>query len=310
VSAAGLCAQGTSVSVSTTTDLSGNIVPTGQEVIQTKTPTGSETIYATQSINGRTVPLEKVDVKVVRDDASGRVVERTIQRYDQQGNPMTPERETIEETKMPDGSSTIQTSTYRGDINGNLQIAQKTVTEVHKSGSQETDETVIQKPTINGSLDTVEKQSQVTVKDASGGYHQDATTYRRDGSGGFYPAVRTSTEHVQRGSEVTDNTAEYEIGSTNGELQLHSQKVSKTVTAPDGSKEAVVNIFGRNVAGDLNSDPTSLKLQEQQVIEQKPGANDTVTQTLSIRRPTISDPNTLGPAQQLSQTVCKGACKP
>jgi hypothetical protein len=53
-----------------------------------------------------------------------------------------------------------------------------------------------------------------------------------------------------------------------------------------------------------------LKLQEQQVIEQKPGANDTVTQTLSIRRPTISDPNTLGPAQQLSQTVCKGACKP
>lgn len=307
VSAAALCAQ--SSSVTTSTDFNGNRVQYGPEVIQTKTPTGSETTYTTQSINGRTVPMEKIEVNVLRDDASGRVVERIVHRYDPQGNPAPPTKETIEERKGGDGSSTIQTTTYRGDINGNLQVAQKSVTEVHRSGSQETAETVIQRPSINGSMDTVEKQSQVTMKDATGGYRQDATTYRRDGNGGFYEAVRTTTEHAQQGSEVTDNTAEYEAGP-GGQLQLHSQTTSKTVTTPDGSKEVVVDIFGQNVPGVVNSSSSALKLQEQQVIQEKPGPNDTLTQTVSVRRPTMADPNTLGPARQLSQTVCQGACKP
>jgi hypothetical protein len=306
VSAAALCAQ-TSVTTSTSTDINGNVVQNGPQIIQTKTPTGSETTETRQSINGRMVPAEKVEVNVLRDDASGRLVERITRRYDQNGNPTAPVKETIEEQKRPDGSSTIQTSTYRGDINGNLQLAQKSVTEIHKSDTQETAETVIQRQTINGSLDTVEKQSQVTVKDASGGYRLDATTYRRDGNGGFYEAVRTTTEHSLQGSEATDHTAEYEVGPGGG-LQLHSQKVSKTVTAPDGSKEVVVDIFGQNVPGLVNSSSSALKLQEQQVIERKPGAAGTLTETVSVRRPTISDPNTLGPARQLSQTVCQGAC--
>lgn len=306
VTASALCAQ--SASVTTSTDLSGNVFTSGAGVIQTKTPTGTETTYTTRSINGRTVPVEKVSVNVLRDDASGKVVERIVQQYDQQGNPTTPTKETIEEVKRPDGSSSIATTTYRGDINGNLQVAEKSITEVRKSGSQETADTVIQKPTINGSLDTVEKQSQVTVKEASGAYRQDATTFRRDGSGSFYEAVRTSTQHVQNGAEASDNTAEYEADS-NGQLQLHSQTVSKTITSPDGSKEVVTDIFGQNIAGLINSNPGTLKLQERQVIEEKTGANG-VTQTVSIRRPSISDASTLGPPQQLSQTVCQGACKP
>jgi len=53
-----------------------------------------------------------------------------------------------------------------------------------------------------------------------------------------------------------------------------------------------------------------MKLQEQQVIETAPGPNNTLVQTVSVRRPSISDPQTLGPARQLSQTVCQGDCKP
>jgi hypothetical protein len=309
VSTAALAAQSSSVTTSTATDINGNTVQNGPEIIQTKTPTGSETTVTRQSINGRMVPVEKVEVNILKDDASGRIVERIVRRFDPNGNPAPPEKETIEEQKSPNGSSTIQTSTYRGDINGNLQLAQKLITEVHKSEGQETAETVIQKPTINGSLDTVEKQSQVKVLDSSGGYRQDATTYRANPNGGFYEAVRTTTEHAVQGSEVTDHTAEYEVDS-GGQLQLHSQTVSKAVTAPDGSKEVVVDIFGNNVPGVVNSGSSALKLQEQQVSHEKPGPNDTVTQTLSVRRPSMSDPNTLGPAQQLSQTVCQGACKP
>jgi hypothetical protein len=53
-----------------------------------------------------------------------------------------------------------------------------------------------------------------------------------------------------------------------------------------------------------------LKLQEQQIIERKPGSGQTLVETITVRRPSVSDPKTLGPARQLSETVCKGNCKP
>jgi hypothetical protein len=308
VSAACLCAQSTSVSTTTQVDVNGHRIPDGPEVITTKTPDGSQTTLTTQSINGRTVPLERVEEKVIRDDASGKVVERIVRRYDPQGNPTPPERQTIEEEKHPDGSSTTVATTYRGNINGGMQLAEKAITESSKSGSEEHSETVIQKPTINGSLDAVEKQSTVKVTTGSD-FREESTTYRPGGSGGFYPAVRTVTEHKQEGSETQENTVEYEANPSSS-LQIHSQTVAKTVTAPDGSKDTVLNIYGSNVPGTVTEPGAPLKLKEQQLVQSQKGPNDTVTETLSVRRPTVSDPSTLGPAKQLSQTVCTGDCKP
>jgi hypothetical protein len=162
---------------------------------------------------------------------------------------------------------------------------------------------VLQRPTVNGSLETVEKQNVVKVKQPSG-YTEDKTTYRRDGNGGFRAAVRETTEHSEQGQQSSDSTAEYELGTT-GQLQLHSQKVTKTITAADGSKDQVVDLFGQNVPGTV--DQGGLKLYEQQLIQKKQGPNE-VTQTLSVRRPSVSDPKVLGPARQLSETVCRGKC--
>jgi hypothetical protein len=300
-----LSAQDSSVRTTTTVDINGNRVADGPQIEQTRSKGAVDTTERMQSINGRMVPLERVEEHVVRDDSSGRVVERTIHRYDPTGNPTTPVKETIEEQKRPDGSSTIQTTRYRGDVNGEMQLVQKTVTEVHKSGSTETSDTVLQRP-LNGSLETVEKKEIVRVNDGSHGYREDATTYRRDGNGGFGVAVRQTKEHAEQGGQTTDNTAEYEIGAE-GQLQLHSQSVANTVTRPDGSKDTVVNLFGRNVPGTVDPDG-KLKLYEQQVIEQKPRPGNALVETLSVRRPTVSDPNSLGPSQQISETTCKGKC--
>ena len=308
VSAAALCAQGTSVSSTTDVDINGNRVQNGPQVVATKTPTGTVTTETMQSINGRMVPLERVEQRVLRDDASGRVVERIVRRYDSQGNPAPPTRETIEETKRSDGTSTTTSNTYRTDINGNTQLAQKSVTETRKSGAEERSETVVQRPTINGSLDTVEKQDQVKVAQP-GGYRDETTTYRSSGTGGFYAAVRTVTDHTEKNGQSSDNTVEYEANPGSA-LQVHSQTVTKTVTAPDGSKDTVVNIYATNVPGTVGEPGSALKLQEQQLVDSQKGPGGAVTQTFSVRRPTVSDPNTLGPARQLSQTVCKGDCKP
>ncbi len=92
-----------------------------------------------------------------------------------------------------------------------MQITEKSVTDTQKNGSGETSETVVERPTVNG-LETVEKQSQVVSKQGDN-YQAESTTYRSDGNGGFYPAVRQTTEHKVQGSEISDNSAEYEKGS-------------------------------------------------------------------------------------------------
>jgi hypothetical protein len=302
-----LAAQQSNVIGSTSVDVNGSVVADGPAISQTKSANGSQTTVTTQSINGRTVPLEQVEERILRNDASGKVTERIVRKFDPQGNPLPPFRQTIEEQKRPDGSSTIQSTSYGTDINGNTQITEKAITDTRKNVSGETSETVLQRPTANG-LETVEKQSQVVSKQGNA-YQSESTTYRRDGNGGFYPAVRQTTQHTVQGSQASDNSAEYERGP-NGELQLHGQTVTKTVTRPDGSKDAVVEIYSHDVAGTVSGNESGLKLQEQQIVESTPGPGNTVVQTVSVRRPTISDTGTLGPARQLSQTVCKGDCKP
>lgn len=297
--------QDSKVSATTSVDINGNVIPDGPTISQTKSANDSQTTVTTQSINGRTVPMERVDEHVLRNDSSGKVTERIVQRYDPQGNPLPPARQVIEEAKRPDGSSTTRSTTYSTDINGNSQITEKSVTDTQKNSSGETSETVVERPTVNG-LEAVEKQSEVLTKQGKN-YQADSTTYRRDGNGGFYAAVRQTTDHKEQGAEASENTAEYERGP-NGELELHGQTVTKTVTQPDGLKDSVVDIYSRNVPGTVSD--SGLKLQEQQSIESAPGPNNTVVQTLNVRRPTVSDPGTLGPARQLSQTVCKGDCKP
>lgn len=300
-------AQQSDVKQTTAVDINGHVVKDGPTISQKTSPNGSQTTVTTQSINGRTVPMEEIDVRVLRDDASGKVTERIVRKYDPQGNALPPTRQVIEEQNRPDGSSTVQSTTYSTDINGNTQVTEKSVTDTKKSDSGETSETVVQRPTLNG-LETVQKESTVLSKQPNG-YQSESTTYRRNGNGEFYPAVRQTTEHTVQGSEVTDNSAEYERDSS-GELALHGQTVTHTTTRPDGLKDSVVDIYSRDVPGTVSESGSPLKLQERDIIDSAAGPGGSVVQTFSVQRPTVSDPGTLGPARQLSQTVCEGDCKP
>ncbi len=299
-----LSAQESSVRTTTSVDVNGNRVADGPQLDQTKSKNSVETTERVRSINGRMVPLERVDERVIRDDANARVTERLIQQFDATGNPTTPMKEIVEEQRRSDGSATIQTTRYQNDINGAQQMMQKSITDIRKSGSSETISNEVQRP-WNGSIQTVEKKETVRVKDGTG-YREEDTTYRRDGNGGFAVTVRETKEHTEQGGQSSDNTAEYEIGPE-GTLQLHSQSVATTITRPDGSKDSVVNLFGRSAPGTVDSDG-KLKLYEQQIIEQKQRPGNTVVETLSVRRPSVSDPNTLGPERQISETTCKGKC--
>src|SRR3954469_13224959 len=111
------------------------------------------------SVNGNLVPTQAVQERLISDDGRKRVVERDIKRYDANGNPLAPERVRVEEEKQAGGATTTRTSVFRGDINGNLALAERSVKETRVSGGlTEVTETVA-RPSINGSIDTAEKRS-------------------------------------------------------------------------------------------------------------------------------------------------------
>jgi hypothetical protein len=299
-----LGAQQVSNSTTSTTDLNGQRVP-GPDILEKKYKNGLERVEIRQSINGRMVPAEQVEEHVIRDDASGRVVERVRRRFDPNGNPGPSEKTVIEEVKGTNGASTIRQTTYRGDINGGMQLAERSLTEVHKTGGDETTETVVERRTINDSFEPVEKDEIVQTKTGDG--YQRTTVIQRKGTDGFYDAQRDVTEHSERNGQATDNTSEYEVGSS-GSLALHSQTVAHSTKRADGSQISEVDIFGKAVPGTIGASDSGLKLQERDVVERRPSGSGSV-EIVSAQRPTISDPGVLGPIQVISQKTCTGACQ-
>lgn len=258
-----------------------------------------------QTINGRSVPLETAEERVLQDDANGKIVERTIRRRDANGNQGPPEKIRLEERKSADGSTFVQTTVYRGDLNGNLLLAEKTTVEARKIGKAESSNTVVERPSLNGSLDVVEKKV-VVGREIPGGLEQDATIMRKDGNGRFYEAVRQISERREAAGVTTESTTEYEA-ATSGKLELSLQTRATEKKGADGSLVRDVDIYGKAQPGRV-SQPGQLRLREQQRIERKPAAGGAV-ETFSIRRPGVTDDSTrLGPFQKISETVCTGKC--
>lgn len=299
-------AQGAnSTSTSYTYDLNGQRVPGAQQVetVANGTVTRSQ---RTESINGRMVPREKVEERVVRQDGNHKVVERLVYRYSLTGELGSPEKQIVDEEKRPDGSSTVRTTVYRGDLNGQLQLAQRTTTDTRKQGSTVNAETLIERPTANSALELVERVQR--VEQLRGDAVQETSeTYRKDNNGQFYQAVREVKDQETKNNVVTVNTAEYELGST-GQMQLHSQTVRKSTKSPNGSEQEQIDVFGPSVPGTSRENGGPLALQEQQTIQRRPAGNGSVVETVSVRRPTVSDPTHLGDARQISETVCTGKC--
>ena len=85
---------------------------------------------------------------------------------------------------------------------------------------------MIDRPSMNGSFETVEKRSAVTDGPADN-QHTTESVYRRGVSGGFQEALRTVKTASKANDTTKETTANYEPGM-NGQLQLASQSESTT----------------------------------------------------------------------------------
>jgi hypothetical protein len=231
-----------------------------------------------------------------------------VRKFDPNGQPAATERVMVQETKLPDGGSKVQETTYRSDLNGGVHEAERKVTETHVSGTTTTANTVIDRPGISGTFETIEKRSSVT----DGPVDNQRTTesiYRGGISGGFQEALRTVRTESKSNDITKGTTASYEP-SPNGQLQLSSQTASTTTKLPDGSQTTQTDVFSRNVAGDVQDNSAAMRVREQQILQRRTNPDGSVAETLSVRRPTPADPNRLGAPQKVSETVCTGKCVP
>lgn len=289
-----------SVSSTYTTDVNGRSVA-GDSFV-TKDGKHTET---TQSINGKKVPLEQSDERVISQSATGRVTEKIIRKFDPDGHLASTERVVTEEQTRPSGS-VVNMTTFRSDVNGGMHQDERKVVETNKHGATTDTNIVIDRPTVNG-FGTVEKRA--VVSETSGDTtHSDEVVYRASQNGGFFPAVRKVTDTTASANKTVEKTALYEPIADAGTMQLTRQTVSTTTTRPDGSSVDEVNYYGPAVPGTSRDANAAPQLYEQDVIERKPGANGTVVESLSARRATVSNPNHLGPAVKVSETVCTGKC--
>jgi hypothetical protein len=297
------CAQsGNTQSASTlyTVDINGHLVDNAQYVARDGDKTQLE-----QSLNGRTVPLESSDFHVLTDTPNHRVTETIVRRYSATGQLASTERIVTDESKSAAGS-TLRATTYRSDINGNMVESERRVVDSQVHGDTTTSDVNISRPGLSGSFETTEKRNVVTTM-AGNTTRSTEAIERPSGNGQFYEAARIVKEENKSGDKTTSSTALYELNSSR-QMALARQEVATTTKTGNGGEVTELNTYAPSVYGIAQEQGGPLKLREQQTIV-KEDKNGVVTETTSVSRPTLADPNRLGNADVISTLVCKGTCK-
>lgn len=282
-------------------DGSGNPAAT-TSVTEVKTGNSITRTELGSTLNGVAAPRAKVEERVVREDASGRVIERVIRRYDQDGNQTPPEKTLIEEQKDASGAVVAaKQSIYRTDLNGNLQLTERATTQTSKSGNTTTSSIQVDRVAADGALRPAERTTTV-VQTAPGSAKENSVTYRPDTNGNFVEAARQVVDTTTAAGKSTENRAQYVDGV------LVQQEVATSVSRPDGSKVTNVNVFAQQARGIAAPADGKLVLKEQQTIESKVVPTG-IVETVTSRVVSVNEGGRLGEPRKVSETVCTG-CKP
>jgi hypothetical protein len=285
-----------------TTDLNGHRV---EAITQQTTKTGGVT-EVTQSLNGRKVPLQQTELRILSESANARVTETITRKFDPNGQLSGIERIVSDERKAGD-RTTIQATISRSDLQGRLVEQERRQVETVSQGPGITVTDVnISRPSISGSFETTEKRNIVANRQKDSATETEVIL-RPSLNGQFAEAAREVRDVQQVAGKTVETTANYEL-DYNGRIQLNKQQRSIISKAADGSELTEVNIFGLNSDGAVRDEQDGVKIKEQQLVIRSKAADGSVTETTSVRRPSLADDAVLGPATKISETTCKGMC--
>jgi hypothetical protein len=266
-------------------------------------PGGNRRISSIESINGRRVPVESVEERLVSERDGERVTEVVIRRYDPNGNPTQIEKVRREERTGPGGERVERTWTERSDLNGRLVPAERTVSRTLRQGTRLVTETQVERPALGGGFAPVERRLTVETLRSDGAERE--VTVEEMGLSGPRLVARQTAEIRRRGSTETERTRFYETAAT-GRLEPVGEKHVERERRYDSSEVSLVSLFGFAAPG-RPAEIGRLFLREQQRIERFAGPRGERIERLSFRRPSLADQR-LGPFEPASETVCTGDC--
>lgn len=253
-----------------------------------------------RNADGREVPLQKVEEKVISDDGTTRVVERIVRQYTTDGRPGPPEKTRIEERKSADGSLTTSTTTWKGDISGNLVLSERSVSESHTSADGSVVNTAVERPTINGSMEMVERRERVT-RTSPNSETENTTIYTLNTNGSFAESARSTVERTKQNGTMVENAANYELG------KLVKQTVSTTRRQGD-TEEVQEDVFLADTPGVVRAQGESRpQLQQRRLIE-KTYSSAGSKEIVRMQQPVSGDPSRLGNPRKVEETICTGKC--
>jgi hypothetical protein len=294
-------AAGQSTTSEFTTDLNGRRVESARYVAS-----DGERAELAQSINGRRVPIERSETKVLTDQPNHRVTETVVRHYDDATGQLAYTERTVSDEQKSAGRSTTQATVYRSDANGRLQEGERRTIESLTQGGTTTADVTIARNVSSGTWETAEKRKVVTVTE--GGVTRETEIVARPAQGNmaFTEVSRQVKESTKSGATTTANTVLYQLDYV-GKMSLIRQETATTTKQGDGSEITELNLYAPSISGIAREGQGGPKLREQQTIVRKESAG-VVTETTTARRPTLADPNRLGEPSVISNLVCTGKC--
>jgi hypothetical protein len=259
------------------------------------------------SANGRPIPTQQASEKVLRDDANGKVVERTVQRFSANGQPAGTEKVLIEETPLPGGGKISKETRSETDMNGHFSPTERRTTETRVNGLTTTTNITVDRPTPNNTFQTAEKRNTVTVGPKEKQTSTE-TIERADVAGRFRPVQRTETNVQIVGGKTTQNTAVYDSDIV-GKFGLSKQTVATTTKGPSG-EVTVTDVYSTATLGRTGTQADKLQLQQELVTEKKINPDGSTNEIVRLRTSNPSDPSKLSTAEKITETVCTGKCIP
>jgi hypothetical protein len=248
------------------------------------------------------VPVTESEERVISDDGRTRIVERTIRSFGPDGQPLPPERVRLETERRGDGSEVTTAQTWRADLNRNYQLAERSVMETRKSGDTTTASTLVERPSVNGSMELWEKREQLIRTPNPETQAETTTVYRKDPNGRLDESARISVDRSTKNGTTVENAATYQSG------ELTGQTVKRSSNTPNG-EDVEMDIFVTQAPGRAESaSDRRLSLRERRLIERKYSVDGSV-ESVSVQMPDVNS-NRLSAPKKVEETVCSGACKP
>ncbi len=228
-------------------NISGNPVEISIVTNESTSATGSHKTQTLQSISKRDVPYLSEHEEVLSQSETEKTIERTTQRYDANGNPTQQEVVREEVRTLPDGTIVTTATTFVENINGRMEVVERTLSREKKSGDRIQRTITSERPSINGGFQIYTREESVETRQGDASARIETVRQVDNGGGRLVESGREETVMSQSGNTATTEKIVWERDALSSKMMQASKTVGTLVTQADGSSTETIETYGHSL---------------------------------------------------------------